>query len=30
MPTFDKLITENDRWNVIYYVRTLAVKGGKP
>ena len=29
MPAFDKLIAENDRWNVINYVRTLA-KGGKP
>lgn len=29
MPTFEKLINENDRWNVINYVRTLAQKGGK-
>jgi mono/diheme cytochrome c family protein len=29
MPTFDKLIPENDRWNVINYVRTLAAQGGK-
>jgi mono/diheme cytochrome c family protein len=29
MPTFDKLIAENDRWNVINYVRTFAAKGGK-
>ena len=28
MPSFEKLISENDRWNVINYVRTLA-KGGK-
>ena len=26
MPTFEKLIGENDRWNVINYVRTLAAK----
>lgn len=24
MPTFEKLINEDDRWNVINYVRTLA------
>ena len=29
MPTFDKLISEDDRWNVINYVRTLAAKEGK-
>lgn len=29
MPTFEKLITENDRWHVINYVRTLAGKEGK-
>ena len=29
MPTFGKLISEDDRWNVINYVRTLAAKGGK-
>jgi mono/diheme cytochrome c family protein len=29
MPTFDKLISEDDRWNVINYVRTFAAKGGK-
>jgi mono/diheme cytochrome c family protein len=28
MPTFEKLISEDDRWNVINYVRTLA-QGGK-
>ena len=28
MPTFEKLIGEDDRWNVINYVRTLA-QGGK-
>ena len=28
MPTFEKLIGEGDRWNVINYVRTLA-QGGK-
>lgn len=27
MPTFEKLISEDDRWNVINYVRTLAAKG---
>ena len=26
MPTFEKLISENDRWNVINYVRTLTRK----
>jgi len=26
MPTFEKLINENDRWNVINYVRTLKAK----
>ena len=26
MPTFEKLISENDRWNVINYVRTLKAK----
>jgi mono/diheme cytochrome c family protein len=30
MPTFEKLLTENDRWNAINYVRTLAGKEGKP
>ena len=30
MPSFDKLIVENDRWNVIDYVRTFAAKGTKP
>jgi mono/diheme cytochrome c family protein len=30
MPTFEKLISEDDRWNVINYVRTLAAKGAKP
>ena len=29
MPTFEKLLSENDRWNVINYVRTLAGKEGK-
>jgi mono/diheme cytochrome c family protein len=29
MPTFEKLIGENDRWSVINYVRTFAA-GGKP
>jgi mono/diheme cytochrome c family protein len=29
MPSFEKLISENDRWNVINYVRTLAAKRGK-
>lgn len=29
MPTFEKLIAEENRWNVINYVRTLATKGGK-
>lgn len=29
MPTFDRLIGENDRWNVINYVRTLVAKAGK-
>ena len=29
MPTFDKLITEDDRWQVINYVRTLKAKEGK-
>ena len=29
MPTFEKLISEDERWNVINYVRTLGVKGGK-
>jgi mono/diheme cytochrome c family protein len=29
MPTFEKLIPENDRWHVINYVRTLAAPGGK-
>jgi mono/diheme cytochrome c family protein len=28
MPTFEKLVNEDDRWNVINYVRTLA-QGGK-
>jgi mono/diheme cytochrome c family protein len=27
MPSFDKLIVETDRWNVIDYVRTFAAKG---
>jgi len=27
MPTFEKLISEDDRWNVINYVRTLKSKG---
>ena len=26
MPTFDKLLSENDRWNVVNFVRTLAPK----
>ena len=26
MPSFDKTLSENDRWNVINYVRTLAPK----
>ena len=26
MPTFDKLLTETDRWQVINYVRTLSPK----
>lgn len=26
MPTFEKLISDNDRWNVINLVRTLAAK----
>jgi mono/diheme cytochrome c family protein len=30
MPSFEKLIAENDRWNVINYVRTLAAKGTNP
>ena len=29
MPTFDKLIGEDERWNVINYVRTIASKGAK-
>ena len=29
MPTFDKLIPENDRGTVINFVRTLAAQGGK-
>jgi len=29
MPTFDKLISEDDRWHVINYVRTLKSKEGK-
>ena len=29
MPTFEKLLTEEQRWCVINYVRTLATKGGK-
>lgn len=29
MPTFEKLITEDDRWHVINYVRTLKAKEGK-
>jgi mono/diheme cytochrome c family protein len=29
MPTFGTLISEDDRWNVINYVRTLAAKGAK-
>ena len=29
MPTFEKLISEDDRWNVINYVRTLIAKGDK-
>ena len=29
MPTFEKLIGEDDRWNVINYVRTLKGKEGK-
>ncbi len=29
MPTFEKLISEEDRWNVINYVRTLKGKEGK-
>jgi mono/diheme cytochrome c family protein len=29
MPTFEKLVGENDRWNVINYVRTLAPGGKK-
>ena len=29
MPTFEKLISEEDRWNVINYVRTLKGKAGK-
>ena len=29
MPTFSNLISEDDRWNVINYVRTLAAKGAK-
>ena len=29
MPTFDKLITDDERWNVVNFVRTLAAKGGK-
>jgi mono/diheme cytochrome c family protein len=28
MPTFEKLLTEEDRWNVINYVRTLAPQDG--
>jgi len=30
MPTFDKLISEDDRWHVINYVRTLKGKEVKP
>ena len=30
MPTFEKLISEDDRWHVINYVRTLKGKEGKP
>jgi mono/diheme cytochrome c family protein len=30
MPSFEKLIGEDDRWNVINYVRTLAAKKGTP
>ena len=29
MPTFANLISEDDRWNVINFVRTLAAKGAK-
>jgi mono/diheme cytochrome c family protein len=29
MPNFDKLISEDDRWNVINFVRTFAAKGVK-
>jgi len=29
MPTFGALISEDDRWNVINFVRTLAAKGTK-
>ena len=29
MPTFEKLISEDDRWNVINYVRTFRGKEGK-
>lgn len=29
MPTFEKLISEDDRWKVINYVRTLKGKEGK-
>ena len=29
MPTFEKLVSEDDRWNVINYVRTLAPRGKK-
>jgi len=29
MPTFGTLISEDDRWNVINFVRTLAAKGAK-
>ena len=29
MPTFEKLLSEDERWNVINYVRTLKEKAGK-
>ncbi len=29
MPTFEKLLSEDDRWTVINYVRTLKAREGK-
>jgi mono/diheme cytochrome c family protein len=30
MPSFDKLLSETDRWNVVNYIRTLAPPAASP